>query len=669
MNIRMIAATLLLSTEPLLAAGQYPSSTFNDITLVTPLSKASGGLGNSTGALDGFTVGGIPLGSQNGVTNASGLTTTTTGSITATQSILTLSAANGFVNGQGVRVDHVGPTFSLTAPVGLTGTAQGVTGSTTYTYTVACLDNNGGVGKSVANYSITNGNNSGLSSSNYNVIAWSNVGSCPMFAVYGRTAGALSLVGITPSNTWADYGVSGWTNVDYGTTNTWYRPDWLPAAPQTSAALNDYLLTTVLGGGGTTTLTLAASASNTVSGGNVAHDDTAAINTAITACGTLACQIDFAPGHYPITSTIQLGNGGETGTTPSTVNGILLNARAARMAANGVNSQIFGVSLEYQGYGNAVQVNGPTSGMGMNNIGINMVTGSTVSDGLLLRCSTFGQFRGTTILNAPSQAIRHESSNAATASCSDFQNHFEDTYIYLAPAAYGATGISAAALTGPATAQTDAFNSVYVNTIIQPTNYGSAQTCLYAGAADTFIFYKFDCNPINTGNLSHVVTGVLFDYSNGVSTAWPDSFRFYDAELWKNPVLNNGTPNTVVAWYNAFYGLSMSNGGSLPTVSNVYASNGPFATAGAPPTVSGSCSPSAATGSAMSGTFTLGSTCTGGTVTLGFVTTAPTGWFCRGNNYGTAVVVTGQNAATNGANIYIANGAAGNVISYECTPR
>ena len=73
----------------------------------------------------------------------------------------------------------------ITTPTGLTVTAKGTTGSTTYSYRVEALNSTGRTA-ACSRVQITNGNAT-LSTSNYNELTWTAVSGAEAYNVYGRT--------------------------------------------------------------------------------------------------------------------------------------------------------------------------------------------------------------------------------------------------------------------------------------------------------------------------------------------------------------------------------------------------------------------------------------------------------------------------------------------------
>lgn len=248
---------------------------------LTPLAVTAAGagvltaIGNAVG-----TAGGLALYSANSgaIPNVSGSAQNTTATCTASNTSLTLALAKDFVNGQGIALEHCGATFTGSAPTGVsvsaTGdTQQGPTGSTTYNYSVACLDDNGGVGAAVAATAITNGvatlgavqQATPPATIAYNKVVWTS--SCSVVAVWRNIASAgYHLIAVVPRSIFYDTGAPQIT------------VPWIPDTPPGSA-LSDRFVTTVSAGGGTTTLTLAAAPTTSGTTIYTRHDDTTALNT------------------------------------------------------------------------------------------------------------------------------------------------------------------------------------------------------------------------------------------------------------------------------------------------------------------------------------------------------------------------------------------------------
>jgi hypothetical protein len=204
--------------------------------------------------------------------NAGSTNGTTTGSISSGSTSLTLAAASDFATGQGIRIDHAGAPFSVNQPTSLTVSQVGTAGSTAYAYTIASISSGYGVGQSIANVATATGNAT-LSDAAYNHLSWSAPsGTAPRaYAVYGNKSGSLTLIGYTYTTSFDDVGIGSVT-----------APSWLPSTPPTSASLADALITSIVSGGGTTSLTLTSSAASTAASAPVVHDDTQALQIAVT---------------------------------------------------------------------------------------------------------------------------------------------------------------------------------------------------------------------------------------------------------------------------------------------------------------------------------------------------------------------------------------------------
>jgi hypothetical protein len=286
-------ATLTISGggSSTITEGSTATSGFTNNNLLTSNSSTVGQVSPTV------TVNGTPctLGSAcspaglGGITNASGSTENTTGTIGSSSTALTLTAAKDFVNAEGIRVNHAGAAFTLNAPTAGAVTPNGTTGSTTYQYKLASIDAHGGVGAATSAIQTTTGNAT-LSFTNYNAITFTAAtGTAPVgYAVYKDISGTYTLIGVTDNSlTFNDYGYTGFPYLD-----------WLPtAAPAT--ALADALVTTISSGGGTTSITLGNASTTAATSQGVYHDDGAAIQTALTA----NTSVIFPAGTFLVAST------------------------------------------------------------------------------------------------------------------------------------------------------------------------------------------------------------------------------------------------------------------------------------------------------------------------------------------------------------------------------
>ena len=198
--------------------------------------------------------------------NVSGSNLATIGTLAIHSNALTVANVLDFSVGQGVRVNHAGTAFALNAPSGGTVTPTGTTGSTAYQYEVAALDANGGVGAVASSFQTAVGNAT-LSATNYNALTWTaSTGTTPAgYAVYKNISGTYNLVGVTPTNSFNDYGFLSYTALD-----------WIPATAPV-AKLADWLVTTISTINGTSFGLAAAASTGAVTQG-VYHDDTSALS-------------------------------------------------------------------------------------------------------------------------------------------------------------------------------------------------------------------------------------------------------------------------------------------------------------------------------------------------------------------------------------------------------
>lgn len=228
---------------------------------------------------------------------ASGSSSSSVATISASSNALSLASAVDFVNGQGIRVNHAGVAFSLGSPTGLSVSPTCATScTTTYQYQISALDGAGGVGAAISPVSTAAGG-AALSTTVYNTISWAAPGGATPagYAVYRSISGTYTLIGVVAQTSFVDVGLAAYP---------YPFLDWVPSTAS-SAALADWLVTTISSGGGTTSLTLAASATTSVTNSVAYHDDTAAIQAALTAYRDV-----YVPsGTYNTTGTIAIPSG------------------------------------------------------------------------------------------------------------------------------------------------------------------------------------------------------------------------------------------------------------------------------------------------------------------------------------------------------------------------
>jgi hypothetical protein len=267
---------------------------------------------------------------------------TTTGTISASGTTLTLATAQDFANGNGILVEHAGAAYALNQPTSLSVTPTGTTGSTAYQYQIACHDYSHGVGTAISPVSTSTGNAT-LSATNYNALAWTApTGTAPAAcAIYGNTSGSMTLQAVVSGT------VTSWNDTGLGALTT--NLPYLPSAPPSSALADDFV-TSIVSGGGTTSLTLAAAATTSASGVSVSHDETAAFNAAIAWCQSTggAVHIPAGAGQYSVSSPLTMTAG-------------------CRLYGDGYSYAIdFSGSPTSRGYGSFVALNHPGKGVYLN---------------------------------------------------------------------------------------------------------------------------------------------------------------------------------------------------------------------------------------------------------------------------------------------------------------
>ncbi|MBZ5701469.1 MAG: hypothetical protein LAN84_06450 [Acidobacteriia bacterium] len=205
-----------------------------------------------------------------------------------------------------------------------------------------------------------------------NHVTWTAVTNAWKYYIYGRTGGALALIGVTKvlDPVWDDYGAT----MEGGTT----FPSWVPATPPVSAT-NEWLSTTIVSGAGTTSVTLANAATNSVAGATFLFDDAPAILAAANAAvagasyanGTLRIPAPATPStYYYVNSYLTL----PAAVTSVEQNGALavnetiqisggLNWTGARGGTLTLPTFAFAATQQINGYGNPLIYN--TNGSGI----------------------------------------------------------------------------------------------------------------------------------------------------------------------------------------------------------------------------------------------------------------------------------------------------------------
>lgn len=199
---------------------------------------------------------------------ASGSILTTSGSINSGTRVLLLTSAIDFKDGQGIVIEGAGAVTSLSTPSTPNASLYGATGTTSYSYQVLAISENGGCTAASPVKTIINAYGS-FDSSHYIKLSWSSVAGASCYAIYGRTSGNMQLLTITSLTSWKDGGSAAIT-----------PPSFIPSTPPLSPT-SENLSSIIISGGGTPQLTLRDSAVTTVTNKTIAHIDTSAFASAL----------------------------------------------------------------------------------------------------------------------------------------------------------------------------------------------------------------------------------------------------------------------------------------------------------------------------------------------------------------------------------------------------
>lgn len=282
-----------------------------------------------------------------------------------------------------------------------------------------------------------------------------------------------------------------------------------------------------------------------------AADSTTIIQNAITALGTTGGIIEFEPGTYKISSTLNIGNG--TTSAGSTRNNIRLRGLAdpkTTVHFPGYVAQTGGVTIQWAGAGAAtmISINGPLQGWGLDRLYIDC--NSTANIGVSVKSAQFGSSEKLTIAGCRtagyfSTTVPHFGSFSFTDS---YRNSFRDMYVVV-PDIVGAKGVW---LTGGSIDSNTDYNTFYN---LGTDQLGASATFgLYLQATDGNLFYLY--NPLLQG----FQTPLAFDYTL-FGGQWPAGNFFYGVE---GAPVNIGTPGSL-AVPNYFSGMIEDNGNVYPT--------------------------------------------------------------------------------------------------------
>ena len=219
---------------------------------------------------------------------ASGSDESTYANVVANNSQIVVDNIIDLAVGNGVIIERAGSGCELRAPVTLSVSAQGTTGDTVYTYSIAKIDVRGGMTNSISN-SISNGN-AELSADNYNIITFDTDANAYAYAVYRNNKLISILSGGLIVGTFYDRGAVEIT-----------PPFNISATPPT-VPIARYLKTSVVSILDNV-ITVKDKPSSTNNGLKLYHDDTDAINTALAENS----RVYLPEGTYNITHTSPRG--------------------------------------------------------------------------------------------------------------------------------------------------------------------------------------------------------------------------------------------------------------------------------------------------------------------------------------------------------------------------
>jgi len=238
---------------------------------------------------------------------ASGSASSTLATTTASNAVVTLTNAIDFSNGEQIAIEHAGPASTLTTPINLSVSAtglnrQGPTGSTTYSYKVAAVDETGAISAATSAVTITNGNatlgtiSSSIRALAFNKIEWETTATGA--ALWrSKSGGAYQLIGV--------FGLGQSDSIANGCLDAGLPEitiPWIPATPP-STALASRLVTRIASGAGTTSLTLQNAPATSGSSLFTRHDDTVPLTTLV----GISKNITIPTGVYNV-SSLQVPN-------------------------------------------------------------------------------------------------------------------------------------------------------------------------------------------------------------------------------------------------------------------------------------------------------------------------------------------------------------------------
>jgi hypothetical protein len=280
---------------------------------------------------------------------------------------------------------------------------------------------------------------------------------------------------------------------------------------------------------------------------NYGSDVTTAIRNAIAYVAANGGDVLFPNGTYYITGTLILGNA--SGATWSTDNPIRLKGMGAPA---GLGNPVGGVQILSNWIGPAIQVNGPVSGWGIEDMILTSASTSGTDIGIQIVSGQAGTLRNVGISNYRGIALDMQCSAYGATT----QNIFERLTVYMPSSGSAAVGVK---LNGSGTYNSTA--NTFINLSIQPTL--TTHTCLLLAYCDTNNFI----NTILGGGYA-TPNGILFDYT--VNTSFPCTNTFFQLATELNKINIQGTPASYAyTSTNKIYAFGQDSTVNFPNVANL----------------------------------------------------------------------------------------------------
>jgi hypothetical protein len=281
--------------------------------------------------------------------------------------------------------------------------------------------------------------------------------------------------------------------------------------------------------------------------GDATGDDTSAIQAAIDHVATYGGLVWFPVGTYATSKTIEINS-----------NNTLLVGEASGSGSESYSGAPQGYAVEIRSTAAVgIQINGPITGWGIQNIGV--VIWGTVpnSIGIANIGGNQGDCRNIAVFNATNAGIWDSTSSAWPA------EHNSWTNVHVLMPLSGSPNAIGILISG-STAGGDTYFNTWNNIIITPNNSG--HTGIYMGYCDTLTITNLEIKPASA-------KGIVFDYT--INNLFPSSICFYHIDMYNNSITNIGAPGAGVG-ENQIFGFSKGNGSLVPHIKNLRIMDVPF---------------------------------------------------------------------------------------------